>query len=78
MDWISVDDQLPEPEVPVLAIGQPYSNHGTMIAIAVVDEDARWFEADDDFGWVDTEGLVGVGFNDIEYVTHWMPIPPTK
>lgn len=76
-EWISVDDGIPEVGQAVIALGKPYVNRPETQIIAVIDYDGQWYEASDSFGWVeiDGDGFTAPGFNDIEGVTHWMPLP---
>lgn len=70
--WISVNDRLPEPETPVLAIVNGYDG--------ILTVERRWETCNpyiegyfEDFlywDWVDNDG------QDLEgLITHWMPLP---
>lgn len=76
-EWISVEDELPEVGQPVIVHGDPYKNKPPTFTLAVVDHSSDWHECDSSFGWIDydLDGFTGKGFNDIEGVTHWMPLP---
>ena len=63
--WISVDEQLPEPNVEVLCAGQGWGN-AFVTACYYDDERREWHPINTH--WTDATGQA-------QYPTHWMPLP---
>ncbi len=73
--WISVQERLPEIEQAVFVRGKPYDNKGTLVAIGFLDVNGKWYEPDKSFGWLEKLDRCPRGFNDLEEVSDWMPLP---
>jgi hypothetical protein len=65
MQWISVDERLPEPRTPVLAAAM--FPKGAITFAAMRESETMWFDLES----VDSDG----DYNDVYGVTHWMPYP---
>ena len=72
MEWISVNDRLPEYSVNVLAIEQAMPDIIQVFAFCEINEDGGFFNA-----WCNCNGnLHSEAFFDDNYnITHWQPLP---
>ena len=59
MDWISVDDRLPEAFTSVLFFGEEYDD----VACHGHYDGGRWYDCDWSYDPIESE------------ITHWMPLP---
>lgn len=73
IDWISVNDRLPDAEVPVLV------SDGKIVATAKyrVEKQSYWEQVDDTTQKLRAEDSKYWSFSDADWfaVTHWMPLP---
>jgi hypothetical protein len=70
MDWIRVEDRMPEPRIDVLVV---------LNLDIIGDDDLRIYEvgwyADDDKEWYNSNGYTLYEIPGNSRVTHWMPLP---
>ena len=71
-EWQTIESA-PE-RVPVLVTGRPYGNKGQLICIGILCE-GEWSKAEDVFGWHEYGTDEPDAMDNLECVSHWMPLP---